>query len=295
MTDRILDLAESPARLHAGNGLLHVRRGDEETTIPIADLACVVASHPQITVTQPALAAFAEAGTAFVVCDSKHLPVAMMLPLQAQHLQAQRFQVQATISAPTRKRLWQQIVRAKIAAQSRLLVSITGGDVGLAAMIARVRSGDPENVEAQAARRYWPELFGDPTFRRVRELEDQNRHLNYGYAVLRAIVARSVCSAGLHPSLGLHHHHRANAFCLADDLMEPYRPIVDEAVVGIVRERGTATPLDREAKTRLLASVCQRRTWAGEERSLFDWTSRMAASLAAVMEGETRQLRLPLT
>ena len=131
---------------------------------------------------------------------------------------------------PVCKRLWRQIVRAKIKAQAALLVELRGTDFGLGALVLRVRSGDPSNVEARAARRYWPHVFADLDFRRHRENEDQNILLNYGYAVLRAIIARAICAAGLHPSLGIHHHNRYNAFCLADDLMEPFRPAVDHAV-----------------------------------------------------------------
>lgn len=295
MTDRILDIAEGPAWLRLIDGRLAIERKDAACSeIPIADLSVVVVSHPQATITQGALAALAAAGVAFVTCDRRHMPVGMLLPLDAHHVQAQRFAMQASATEPTRKRAWQQIVRAKLRAQGELLRRLTGSDAGITAMISRVRSGDPANIEAQAARRYWPEVFADPDFRRRQDAEDQNRHLNYGYAVLRGIVARAVCAAGLHPSLGVHHHHRSNAYCLADDLMEPLRPIVDLAVVEIVKERGPAVALDREAKTILLRSLTASREGDGENRSLVDWTSRMAGALANVLAGDERQLRLPL-
>jgi CRISPR-associated protein Cas1 len=134
------------------------------------------------------------------------------------------------MTLPTRKRLWQQIVRAKIKAQGELLREIHGNDHGLIAMAARVRTGDQGNLEAQAARKYWGLVFGDSKFRRGSDKPDQNRHLDYGYTVLRAAVARALCAAGLHPSIGLRHKNRYDAFCLAADVMEPFRPLVDRRV-----------------------------------------------------------------
>ena len=148
----------------------------------------------------------------------------MLLPLVGHHLQARRFVAQAAASVPTKKRLWRQIVRAKIELQAHTLETLHGDSAGVRPLMRLVRSGDPENVEARAARAYWPLLFADDDFRRDHERGDQNRLLNYGYTVLRAIVARAICAAGLHPALGLHHHNQYSAFCLADDLMEPFRP-----------------------------------------------------------------------
>lgn len=235
----------------------------------------------------------AEAGGVFVTCDRNLLPVAMMLPLDGHSTQAERFIAQAAAPAPLRKRLWKQIVRAKIAAQGRLLQRLHGDDAGLAALAAMVRSGDTANVEARASRRYWKRLFDDPTFRRRRETDDQNRMLNYGYAVLRAIVARAICAAGLHPTLGLHHHNRYNAFCLADDLIEPLRPLVDRAVVEAMSECDGRTELDKKAKHLLLSALTGRVMVGGEQRTLFDATARVAASLADVYLGQAKQLDLP--
>ncbi|MBZ0254251.1 MAG: type II CRISPR-associated endonuclease Cas1, partial [Candidatus Methylomirabilis sp.] len=232
-------------------------------------------------------------GGAFVACDEKHLPVGMLLPIDAHFVQAERFARQAEAAFPVKKRLWKQVVQAKIRAQGRLLDALHGKDMGLLPMAGRVRSGDPDNLEAQASRRYWGALFDKPGFRRDRTAEDANRNLNYGYAVLRAIVARAVCAAGLHPSLGLHHHNRYDAFCLADDLMEPFRPVVDGAVVRWVRERGEGAPFDREAKARLLEALTGRFEAEGEARTLFDLAARAASSLAGVFLGERADLALP--
>jgi len=294
MINRILDFSESPARLRVRIAQLIVQREDRpEVSVPLAELAVVVVAHPQVTYTQAVLSGLAAAGGVFVSCDGQNLPVGMMLPLAAHTTQAERFAAQARAPAPLRKRLWQQIVRAKIAAQAALLRERCGNDFGLAALLGRVHSGDPSNVEARAARRYWPNLFADPAFHRRRDRPDQNLLLNYGYAVLRAIVARAICAAGLHPSLGLHHHNRYNAFCLADDLMEPYRPAVDRAVVEYVGTRGKPYRLDAAAKQHIIGDLTGRYVVNGQQRTLFDTAARMASSLADVFLGNAEELLLP--
>lgn len=278
---RIIDISDSAVSLNVRDAQLRIRlETGGEVTAPLSDLAALVISNPAVTMTQAVIAGLAENGGAAVICDRKHLPAAVMLPVQAHVTQTERFAAQARMSAPLRKRLWQQIVRAKIDAQSRLLHELHGDDGGLAAMAARVRSGDSTHLESQAAQRYWPLLFADPCFRRGREGPDQNTHLNYGYAVLRAVVARAVCGAGLHPSLGLQHHNRYDPFCLANDLMESFRPIVDRAVYSWVQDHDAAAPLDKQAKAWLLAPLMAAYEWQREERSLFDLVARTAASLA---------------
>lgn len=300
MIDRILELAERPARLNRRGELLVIihEEGDEgnvpcEITIPMEEIAVVVLAHPQITVTQGTLSGLAKAGSAVVVCDEKFMPTAMLLPLEAHFVQGERFERQAQATLPTRKRIWQEIVRAKIKAQSNLLVRLHGIDAGLTAMAKRVRSGDPDNVEAQAAQRYWLAIFRDKTFRRDRQREDQNRLLNYGYTVLRAATARAICAAGLHPSLGVHHHNRYDAFRLADDLMEPFRPIVDEAVYHLVEQTGMKTPLNRDTKAILINAILKRIDMGGEERTIFDILTRLASSVNGIFAGERTTLVLP--
>jgi CRISPR-associated protein Cas1 len=159
---------------------------------------------------------------------------------------------------------------------------------------ADVRSGDPSNIEAQASRRYWPALFG-PAMHRVPGAEDPvNRLLNYGYAVLRGAVARGLCAAGMHPSLGIHHHNRYNPFCLADDLMEPFRPAVDTIVEEVIGCRGADVPLDKDAKARLIGNLMSRPFRIdGQKSALFDAAARVASSLAAVYMGKRKKLLLP--
>ncbi len=339
MTDRILDISERPARLTARGGLLVVdfskpsmpdppsppnssagekvsavmrdpesglRARDTQTqTVPFADIAVLVVSHPQVSFTQAVLAGLAAAGGMFIASDEKHLPAAMMLPLSTHSTQTERFARQAAASVPTRKRAWQQIVQAKLRAQGALLQEVTGNDRGLPAMAGKVRSGDPDNLEAQGARIYWQALFANEgaatpaeMFRRNPEGDGLNVYLNYGYAVLRAIVARALCASGFHPSLGVHHHNRYDTFCLADDLMEPYRPLVDRVVARSYRELiatgdPSALQLDQNSKKAILGNLLVRYTADDESRTLFDWVNRSANSLAALIECREEHLSFP--
>lgn len=322
MTDRMIDLADTPARLNVRGELLVITLGDDppkesseetdaapparkrhwqrppgedktEVTVPLSEIAAVIASHPRVSFSRAAVADLANAGAALIVCDDRRLPAAMLLPLQGHFVQAERFALQAQAPLPLRKRLWKQIVAAKIRAQGCLLEEIRGNPAGLPAMAARVRSGDPDNLEAQAARRYWPLLFDDPDFIRNHGGAGPNALLNYGYTVLRAVVVRAVCASGLHPSFGLHHHNRYDTFRLASDLMEPFRPVVDRAVVLYCESTGADSPLDADAKAELLGALGERYELDGESRSLFDIAARAASSLAAVFAGKRKKIILP--
>jgi CRISPR-associated protein Cas1 len=290
MTDRVLDFSQGAASLSIRNGLLIVRQGGVEVaSIPCAEIAAIIVSHWEVVFTQAVLGHLAEAGAAVVVCDSRQRPAAMMLPLESHHVQAERFLHQAQMPLPRRKRLWQQVVRAKIEAQARVLEECRGSDEGLRALAGRVRSGDPDNVEARAARRYWSVLFEEGPFTRSNEEDARNHWLNYGYAVLRAATARAVCGSGLHPTFGLAHRNKADAFALADDLMEPFRPVVDRAVaVAPIR------PIDSDAKRLLIGAVTDRYLVEGESRTLFDILTRLAQSLARVVMGENEHLSVPI-
>lgn len=294
MTDRILDLSQSGAHLHLRHENLVVDREEMESqTIPLSDLSVLVVSHPQVTFSKALVAAMAARGCAFLVCDEMHLPSGMLLPLQTNSIQTERLAAQIRAALPTKKRLWKQLVREKIRAQGRMLSAHYGTDSGVGLMAKRVRSGDPENIEAQAARRYWGRFLGEKSFRRDWREEGPNSLLNYGYAILRAVVARAVSATGLHPSIGLHHHNRYNAFCLADDIMEPYRPLVDDRVLSLIREHGESIDLTQEVKLNLLACLAGHMTSNQESRSLFDWMSRTANSLNAVFAEERKDLFLP--
>lgn len=294
MTNRVIDLAEEPVRLSVRLGQLVIQRHEStDITVPLEDIAALVVGHKAVVYTHAALAGLVASGGTVVLCDDARLPVAMLAPLQGHHLQVERIAQQAAAPLPARKRLWQQIVRAKIRAQGRLLQDLRRDDRGLLDMSRRVRSGDPDNLEAQASRRYWPVLFDNAEFRRNRDAQDQNRYLNYGYAVLRATVARALAASGLCLALGLHHHNRYSGFPLADDLMEPFRPVIDRAAVLAVDEFGPNAPLDKRVKAVLLGAVANRFLVDGEERTLFDVLARTAASLAKVYAREENDLLLP--
>lgn len=294
MAHRVIDVSNVGARLRSSLGRLVISRDEgEDACIPFAEIAVIVLGHPQITLTQPVLAGLAEAGAVLVACDSRRLPCAMQLPLIGHFVQTERIRAQAAASLPTRKRLWRDIVKAKIQAQAQVLIELRTGDEGLLSLASRVQSGDTQNVEAQAARRYWASLFPSSDFKRNIEGDDQNRLLNYGYAVLRAIVARAVCAAGLQPSLGLHHRNRYNPFCLVDDLMEPFRPVVDRAVAVLVDRDGADVPLDSKYRRAIADSLLGVFSYEGEERTLFDVAARMAVSLSDVFLGQRRTLTLP--
>ena len=292
--ERIIDLSEEPAWLNVDTARLVISRADQaRVIIPLADIAALVVSHPQAVMTHAVLAGLAREGGIAVICNEKRMPAAMLLPLEGHFVQGERFTLQAQASLPLRKRLWQSLAKAKIRAQGRALSDLWGDDAGLAQLALTVRSGDPSNVEAEAARRYWPALFRDPAFRRDRDAGGANSLLNYGYAVLRAIIARAVCAAGLHPSLGLHHHNRYDCFCLADDLMEPFRPLVDRAAVRYCVENGAPAEVDRAAKQALIGQLTGRFPTDTGSRQLFDIAGQMAGSLAAVFAGKRKDLALP--
>jgi CRISPR-associated protein Cas1 len=281
MTDRILDFSQRPAYLSCPNGLLRIRwKADEQVVdIPLTDISSVILAHPEITITQSALAGLAEAMIPVLACDHRYRPVGMMLPLEAHQEQQRRFRAQADLSAPRMKHLWRTIVRGKIAAQAGHLEIRFGSDFGLRALARRVNSGDSTNVEAQAARRYWSALFhssifDDIPFARANIEDPRNHMLNYGYTVLRASVARGLCACGLHPSFGIHHRGPFNTFPLADDLIEPFRPLVDmvmfeESVSRLQAQRELC--LDQMAKRGLLSVMTTRFRSEEESRTLSDW------------------------
>lgn len=303
MINRILELSSGPVRLSVRHEcLLLEREGQAEVSVPLPEIAVLVLAHPQISVSHAVLSGVALSGGVIVTSDGKHLPASMALPLQTHSTQAERFAAQARAKEPLRKQLWKQVVRAKIRAQDRLLgrlgrvEQLLPGMGPLEGMASRVKSGDQGNLEAQAARVYWPLLFKikeGESFKRDADLEDQNRYLNYGYAVLRAMTARALCAAGLHPGLGLHHHNKYSAFCLADDLMEPFRPLSDQAAVECHERFGAHAEFSREIKAVLLGPLTGRFSDGKEARSLFDWLAQTAQSLADAFEGGSGKLFLP--
>ena len=300
----------NPAYLSLRNGQLvlklpEIERNDkvvdaikEEAvrTFPIEDLGIVILDNKQITITQGLIAALLENNCAVITCDSSRMPTGLLLPLDGNTLQSERFQNQIEASLPLRKQLWQQTVRAKIENQSAILSAYTETETGcMRAWAADVRSGDSDNLEGRAAAYYWKNLFAEevPHFIRGREEAPPNNLLNYGYAILRAVVARSLVGSGLLPTLGIHHHNKYNAYCLADDIMEPYRPYVDECVIKIVRSGLDYNELTHDLKAQLLSIPTIEVRIDGKRSPLMVAVSTTTASLAKCFNGELRQLLYP--
>ncbi len=279
------------------NGTLpEVFRREAVRTIPIEDIGVVLLDNRQITITQGVLEALLENNCAVISCDASHMPVGLMLPLEGHTLQSERFRYQLNASLPLKKQLWQQTVQAKITNQATALYRLRGCEVGNMRLWAReVRSGDPDNYEARAAAYYWSCIFpGIDGFVRAREAMPPNNLLNYGYAILRAVIARSLVGSGLLPTWGIHHHNRYNAYCLADDIMEPYRPYVDELVAGIVAEGIAIDALTTELKARLLTIPVLDVVIEGKRGPLMIAATRTTASLAACFAGEQRKIAYPV-
>lgn len=270
-------------------------RKDAEVTKPVEDVGVVVLDHKQITITSGLLEALLENNCAVITCDSKSMPTGLMLPLYGNTTQNERFRKQLDASLPLKKQLWQQTVQMKINNQASVLQQCANEEIRCMRVWANdVRSGDPDNLEARAAAYYWKYLFGMiPEFTRDRNGIYPNNLLNYGYAILRAVVARGLVASGLLPTLGIHHHNRYNAYCLADDIMEPYRPYVDELVFNIVQEYGHDLELTKELKEKLLSipvlDVC-----IGNKRSpLMVAVGMTTASLYKCFNGELRRILYP--
>lgn len=254
--DRIVDIATDGLHLSAHRGFLVVSLNRaEQGRVALDDVHALIVHAHGVTWTTNLVVTLAERGAIMVLCGSNHAPVAVITPIDGHHAQGGRMRAQWNCGEPLRKQLWRQIVIAKINMQASLLASLGEPEAdALSFLSKRVRSGDPDNVEAQAARRYWPVLMGSD-FRRNRDTNGANALLNYGYAVMRATVARAVIGAGLHPSVGLHHKSGVNSFALADDLVEPFRPLVDALVRRMVEEGvDVVTPESKRALAKLIGT-----------------------------------------
>lgn len=266
-----------------------------EVTKPIEDLGVVVLDNKQITITSGAMEALLENNCALITCDSKSMPVGLMLPLYGNTTQNERFREQLAASVPLKKQLWQQTVQAKINNQAAALAICTGEKSKCMRVWANdVRSGDPDNLEARAAAYYWRTLFSDlDGFTRDREGIPPNNLLNYGYAILRAIVARGLVASGLLPTLGIHHHNRYNAYCLADDIMEPYRPYVDKLVFDLYQRQGKEVSLTKETKVALLAIPTLDVRISKKRSPLMVAVGQTTSSLYKCFSGELRRIAYP--
>ncbi|NDW19293.1 type II CRISPR-associated endonuclease Cas1 [Dysgonomonas sp. 216] len=264
-------------------------------SVPIEDVGVVILDNKRITITHGLIEELLENNVALVTCDSSRMPVGLMLPLCGHSTQTEHFREQMEATLPLKKQLWQQTIKAKIKNQAILLESTRNIDsTPMFKWADNVKSGDSDNYEAQAAAYFWMNIFSDiPDFRRHREGVPPNNLLNYGYAILRAVIARALVSSGMLPSLGIFHRNKYNAYCLADDIMEPYRPVVDKVVIDIVDTRSDISELNIELKQILLSIPAQDVMMNGKRRPLLVAASQTAASLYKCFSGEFRKIVYP--
>lgn len=265
----------------------------EIRTIPVEDIGYIVFEHPHITFTQSVMQHLSANNTAVVFCDEKYHPSSMLLHLDTNQVQTERFKAQINASEPIKKQLWQQTVKAKIINQADLLdKKNTDGSAALQHLSRHVLSGDASNQEAQAARRYWSKLFGK-NFTRERYGVEPNPALNYGYAILRAAVARALSGSGLLPTLGIHHRNKYNSYCLADDIMEPYRPFVDLLVFEMQQQGLNCLELGTTEKGELLKLLSMDIDINHKKSPLMVGLSQTTASLSRCFEGKAKKIIYP--
>jgi CRISPR-associated protein Cas1 len=291
MIKRTIDVSNGPSYLSLENDQMVITRQKQEVgRAPCEDVGVLLVDHPAVTLTQGLIARLMHYGGAVIVCGPNHVPAGVMVPMTANELTGRRIRLQARAKLPLRKRLWKQVVRRKIALQAQNLPSDDPALRELKELCREVKSGDRTNAEGRAAAAYFPVMFGE-AFRRDPEGEPPNGLLNYGYMVMRAAVARAIVAAGLHPAMSLQHYHRNNAFALADDLVEPLRPLVDAAVRRVL-ERGGGF-VDQEAKREIL-SLLTVEVRVGEQKGpLMVQLQRVVTSLVHCYEGKADRLELP--
>jgi len=268
---------------------------EAERTIPIEDIGVVILDNRRITITSGAMEALLENNCAVITCNQKSMPVGLLLPLCGNTTQNERFRSQLEASLPLRKQLWQQTIKQKILNQEHVLRINTAQETNCMRVWSNdVRSGDPDNLEARAAAYYWKNVFTTyPNFVRDREGTPPNNLLNYGYAILRAIIARALVGSGLLPTLGIHHHNRYNAYCLADDIMEPYRPYVDQLVLDLIQCNLEISDITRDFKMQLLGIPMLDVVINGKRSPLMIAAQQTTASLARCFAGESKRISYP--
>jgi CRISPR-associated protein Cas1 len=292
MLGRIVEIAQDNRRLSVDRGFLVIRDEAQELgRIPLDDIAAVVGNAHGITYTNNVLVALAERKVPLVITAANHMPIAFLWPIDGHHAQAGRMDAQLAATLPLKKRLWSQIIKSKLQQQAAVLEACGESPTLVTALISKVRVGDPENIEAQAARRYWSRVLGE-SFRRDQDGDGVNGLLNYGYALLRSATARAVLAAGLHPSLGLFHSNQQNAMRLVDDLMEPFRPFVDWRVREL--RRAGHEHVNPETKRTLAHGLYFDLDTLAGRTPLMVCIQKLATSLTQAYSGENEQLDLPL-
>ena len=284
----------SPVSLSLKDHQIVITFKDNKDTVtrPIEDIGFVVIENPQVSISVPLINELADNNVSVVFCDKKQMPRTMLMTLEGNATQQESYKYQMDASAPTKKNVWKQLVESKIKNQALLLNKLGKNGDALKPYYMNVKSGDTDNREGAAAREYWSQIFGEG-FRRVREGEPPNNLLNYGYTILRAAVARALIGSGLYPAFGVFHRNRYNAFPLADDVMEPYRPFVDEIVYYIYYD-GALSELDKDSKGKLLRVLFSDVKMRKDNRPLENALSLTTASLLKMYKGETDKLSLPV-
>ena len=292
MQQHIIEITSDAVHLSVHRGFMKIEQaGAEIGRVPFDDIGAVIVRGHGSTFSVNLCSRLSEAGAPMVICGSNQSPAALLWPVQGHYEQGRRMEAQAALTRPQRKRLWRNLVIAKITSQASVLAATVGPDARLERMAKEVQSGDTTNLEAQAARRYWPLLMGDD-FQRDRDQGGTNAALNYGYAVLRAAAARSILGAGLHPSLSIHHESRGNALRLADDLMEPFRPFVD-IMVWQMQRGGVIAHLGSDQKRQLASVLTLDLPGRDGVSPVQIWLDRLASSFAKVCMGAATALDLP--
>lgn len=301
MIKRTVEISTEGCYVHQKHSQLVIEKdGEKIGSIPVEDLAVLIIDSNRITLSSGLITALAESNIAVIFTDAKHLPISLSLPFTSNTIQSKILAQQIQVSVPQKKRLWANIISAKILNQSNSLFTCGKDGTSLKEISKNIPSGDPKNLEAFAARIYWRKLFGDD-FRRNRENVDANVLLNYGYAIVRASIARAIVGTGLHPSFGVHHKNQYNPFPLADDLVEPLRPFIDVKVFSIVRQTLAENDsdeelffeLNRDLKGKLLEVLAENCIFDGRKQPLLVATQLYAASVKQFMLGESKNLLIP--
>jgi len=274
--------------------IAYLEEGKDSVTVPIEDIGLMVLDNPQISMTNALIMSLNENNTAVISCDSSHLPFGLMLSMYSHHAFTEKLGDQIEASLPLKKNLWQQTVIAKISNQAALLKAKGMGIEKMEYYVRQVKSDDSTNVEGRAAAHYWDCIFGDMSFVRQRYGEPPNNMLNYGYAILRAIVARSLIGSGLFPTIGIHHRNKYNPYCLADDIMEPYRPFVDSLILNMLEEIEPPEELSPTIKKDLLKIPVIDVIIDGSRSPLMIAVQRTTASLAGCFGGTVRKIVYPV-
>ena len=283
----------NPCYLSKKQNQLSIEREDKTVkTVPIEDIGMVVLDHYQVKITQAALQSLVANNAAVLINDASHLPLGLLLPMASHNTYTQKLHFQVNASVPLKKNLWQQTIRKKILNQATLLRRLDIDTERMQYWASQVKSGDPDNYEGRAAAYYWKTIF-DFEFKRGRFGEPPNNLLNYGYAILRAVVARSLVASGMLPALGIHHRNKYDAYCLADDIMEPYRPYVDWKILTLMELDGFDGQLTTVVKRQLLEIPVTDILINDNNSPLMVGTQQTTASLMRCFEGEIRKISYP--